>query len=148
MYSMPENCAAFCLVILLLAGCAGSNPAEPGELAGPPPSSIDENAAQREDGSAKVIATPMTVEEQLEELRRLTDDAPPPLALGKGDILSVSVYDEPDLTIDSVPVRPDGKIALPLVGEMAVEGRSVGEVTNELTENMACLLYTSDAADE
>jgi polysaccharide export outer membrane protein len=142
MYNMPENCAAFCLVTFLLAGCAGSNPAEPGGLAGPPPSSIDGNDSQRGDGTAKVIATPMTVEEQLDELRRLTDDEPPPLALGKGDILSVSVYDEPDLTIDSVPVRPDGKIALPLVGEMAVEGRSVGEVTGELTANMA--LYVQD----
>jgi len=143
MYNTPNYSAALCLIASLLAGCTGpENTAEPMELAGPPPSSIEERQPQKTGAGASIVATPKTAEEQLKELGRVTEGDPPSLTLGKGDILSVSVYDEPDLTIESVPVRPDGKIALPLVGEMDVEGRSVESVTDELTANMA--LYVQD----
>jgi polysaccharide export outer membrane protein len=143
MYNTLEKSATFFLVAFLVTGCTGTGPdsSEPMQLAGPPPASIEHDPKEA-DGGAGIVATPRTAEEQLDELRRLTQGEPPSLTLGKGDVLSVSVYDEPDLTIDSVPVRPDGKIALPLVGELDVEGRSVEEVTRELTTSMA--LYVQD----
>lgn len=43
--------------------------------------------------------------------------------LGIGDVVQVSVWRNPDLSV-SVTVRPDGKISVPLVGDLHVDGRS------------------------
>ena len=47
--------------------------------------------------------------------------------LGSGDIIKISVFQNPDLTLET-RVSENGTISFPLIG--------------------ACLLYTSDAADE
>jgi polysaccharide export outer membrane protein len=41
--------------------------------------------------------------------------------IGPSDVLAISVWKEPELT-RTVPVRPDGKISLPLIGELEVSG--------------------------
>jgi polysaccharide export outer membrane protein len=43
--------------------------------------------------------------------------------IGNDDHLDISVWKEPDLT-KSIPVRSDGKISLPLVGEIQAAGRT------------------------
>ena len=43
--------------------------------------------------------------------------------IGNDDKLAISVWKEPDLT-RSIPVRSDGKISLPLVGEIPATGRT------------------------
>src|SRR5579864_7730769 len=43
--------------------------------------------------------------------------------IGNDDVLAISVWKEPELT-KAVPVRSDGKISLPLVGEMQAAGRT------------------------
>ena len=43
--------------------------------------------------------------------------------IGNDDVLAVSVWKEPDVS-RSVPVRSDGKISLPLVGELQAAGRT------------------------
>lgn len=45
----------------------------------------------------------------------------PDYVIGPQDLLSINVWHEPELS-RSVPVRPDGKISLPLVGEFNVSG--------------------------
>ena len=42
--------------------------------------------------------------------------------IGPGDVLSVIVWRNPDLSM-SVPVRPDGKISLPLVEDLPAAGK-------------------------
>src|SRR5579864_1227517 len=51
----------------------------------------------------------------------------PPYTIGPGDVLSVSVWNEKDLTAE-VLVRPDGGMSFPLVGEIQATGRTVEEV--------------------
>ncbi len=41
--------------------------------------------------------------------------------IGTQDLLAINVWHEPELS-RSVPVRPDGKISMPLVGELEVRG--------------------------
>jgi polysaccharide export outer membrane protein len=77
-----------------------------------------------------------TPEEQLAELRRIVAQTAAEPRLGKGDVLNISVYDEPDLTISGVPIRPDGKISFPLVGDIQADGRTVAEVNAELTNRL------------
>lgn len=43
--------------------------------------------------------------------------------IGKDDVLAVNVWKEPDIS-RSIPVRSDGKISLPLVGEVQAAGRT------------------------
>jgi len=53
--------------------------------------------------------------------------------IGVEDSLAVSVWGEPDLT-QTVSVRPDGKITLPLVNDVAVVGMTPEELRVRLTE--------------
>jgi polysaccharide export outer membrane protein len=41
-----------------------------------------------------------------------------------------------DLTLDTVPVRPDGMVAFPLIGDVQVAGRNVEDVSNEIRERL------------
>ena len=43
--------------------------------------------------------------------------------IGNDDVLAISVWKEPDIS-RSIPVRSDGKISLPLVGEVQAAGRT------------------------
>ena len=42
--------------------------------------------------------------------------------IGNDDVLAISVWKEPDVSRPTVPVRSDGKISLPLVGEVQAAG--------------------------
>lgn len=53
--------------------------------------------------------------------------------IGLGDILDVSVWQWPDLTMPSVIVRPDGKISFPLVGDVQAEGLTLTALDAVLT---------------
>jgi polysaccharide export outer membrane protein len=53
--------------------------------------------------------------------------------IGEDDLLSVTVYKEPELT-QNVVVRPDGIITLPLVSEIKVSGKTPLAVQKELAD--------------
>lgn len=57
-------------------------------------------------------------------------------ALQPGDLLSVTVYEEAELSRD-VLVRPDGGISFPLIGDLAVAGLSPDDVRAELETQLA-----------
>jgi len=59
-----------------------------------------------------------------------------------GDVLSVAVWKEPDLTSNAVLVRPDGTFSFPLVGQLDARGKSVQELQNLITERLR--KYISD----
>jgi len=51
--------------------------------------------------------------------------------IGADDVLAVHVWKEPDLTT-TVAVRPDGKITLPVIGDVQATGRTPKEVQDEV----------------
>jgi len=55
--------------------------------------------------------------------------------IGNDDVLGISVWKEPDLT-KSVPVRSDGKISLPLVGEMQASGKTPMQLERDISEKL------------
>src|SRR5438132_13983502 len=59
--------------------------------------------------------------------------AAPAYRIGPDDILVISVWDQKELD-QTVFVRPDGKISLPLLGEVQAGGLTVGELSAALTE--------------
>lgn len=50
-----------------------------------------------------------------------------PYTIGSGDVLNVQVWKEKDLS-QTVVVRPDGKISLPLLGDLQVIGKEPSQV--------------------
>lgn len=56
-------------------------------------------------------------------------------ALGPGDVIEVFVWKEPELTT-TVTVLPDGRIALPLVGDLQAAGKTTDELESEAVEKL------------
>lgn len=56
--------------------------------------------------------------------------------IGAGDNLNIQVWRNPELSM-SVPVRPDGKIAAPLVDEMLVQGKTSVQVAREVEKQLS-----------
>ena len=51
--------------------------------------------------------------------------------IGNDDVLAINVWKEPDIS-RSIPVRSDGKISLPLVGEVQATGRTPLKLEEEI----------------
>jgi polysaccharide export outer membrane protein len=56
-------------------------------------------------------------------------------AIGIGDVLDISVWKNPDLTV-SVPVRPDGRISMPLLGDVQAAGMTPLALRQMLTDGL------------
>lgn len=56
--------------------------------------------------------------------------------IGVDDVVGVNVWKNPDLSI-SVPVRPDGKISVPLIGEVLAGGKTPAVVAEEITKRLS-----------
>jgi protein involved in polysaccharide export with SLBB domain len=52
--------------------------------------------------------------------------------IGNGDVLSINVWKEPDIS-RLIPVRSDGKISLPLVGEVQAAGLTPAKLEKEIS---------------
>jgi polysaccharide biosynthesis/export protein len=63
--------------------------------------------------------------------------------IGREDVLEVVVWHEPELT-RVLPVRPDGRISLPLAGEIEAAGKTPAELQAGLTQALSP--YIQDAA--
>lgn len=64
---------------------------------------------------------------------RTDDDPPNAYSIGAGDILEISVWKNPDLT-STMPVRPDGRISVPLLGDVQAAGMTPLALKQTLTE--------------
>ena len=51
--------------------------------------------------------------------------------IGTGDVLAINVWKEPEVSRD-VPVRSDGRISLPLLGEILAAGRTAKQLEAEI----------------
>ena len=60
----------------------------------------------------------------------------PEYRLGEGDVVAVSVWKNPDLSV-TVPVRPDGFISVPLVGDVLAGGRTPSEIVLDTEGKLA-----------
>src|SRR5579859_7813644 len=55
--------------------------------------------------------------------------------IGADDMLHISVWKEPDLS-ENLPVRPDGKISMPLLNDVQAAGLTPLQLKDSLTENL------------
>ncbi len=65
-----------------------------------------------------------------------TGAAAPEYVIGPGDGLDVFVYLSPELSTQGLPVRPDGRISLPLVPDIVAAGRSPTQLATDITARL------------
>lgn len=65
--------------------------------------------------------------------------------IGVDDIVQVSVWRNPELGI-TVPVRPDGKISVPLIGDVAAGGRTATEVAADIQTRLTTYIRDPQVA--
>ena len=61
--------------------------------------------------------------------------SPDSYIIGAEDVLSVNVWKEPEMS-RTIPVRPDGMISLPLIGEIKAVGYTPGQLQDIIAESM------------
>jgi polysaccharide export outer membrane protein len=118
------------LYIFTAVLCFGQAPA--------PRTPVEEKEAPKELGPS----TQRTTEEAAEAVKAPTGVTPMPTAapvdpakfeIGREDILRISVWKEPELS-SAVQVRPDGKITLPLVGDIRAAGETPESLKAKIVE--------------
>jgi polysaccharide biosynthesis/export protein len=63
--------------------------------------------------------------------------------IGNSDVLAITVWKEPDVS-RSIPVRPDGKISLPLIGEIQATGRTPLQLEQEIAARLQTYINKPD----
>ncbi|SMQ69456.1 polysaccharide export outer membrane protein [Altererythrobacter xiamenensis] len=99
------TCAA--LAIASLSACANAPPVEVGAVASEPVSALGQD-----DYSATLD---------------------PAYVLRPSDVISITVFREPDFSVERLPIGSDGTVALPLVGTVTAAGKGAQDLSRELT---------------
>jgi polysaccharide export outer membrane protein len=96
-------------------------------------------------GAASAVAAdqakPKTQQNTRVEAAAQPQPGPVEYVIGPDDLLAVNVWKEPEIS-RNVPVRPDGKISLPLVGDLRADGRTPAQLQDEIRQKL--LAYLSD----
>jgi polysaccharide export outer membrane protein len=67
---------------------------------------------------------------------------PDDYVIGTGDILQIAVWKEPDVSVPTVVVRPDGRIAIPLIKDVNVAGLTPAQAEKEITGMLSKYINT------
>jgi polysaccharide export outer membrane protein len=63
--------------------------------------------------------------------------------IGSSDVLAITVWKEPEIS-RSIPVRPDGKISLPLIGELQAAGRTPLQLEQDISGKLKAYIANPD----
>ncbi|ANB17150.1 Putative polysaccharide export protein, outer membrane [Dokdonella koreensis DS-123] len=91
-----------------------------------------------------VVAAPVLAQEQLAEVA-VIPPAVETYRIGVDDVVQVSVWRNPDLSV-SVPVRPDGKISVPLIGDVDAGGRKPQDVAEDIKGKLSTFVRDPQVA--
>ena len=112
------------LLVALSGGCAHVSPEPSPEATIKPQTFRTENQE-----ITKRFASPQAVES-------FSNAVPDDYLMGPGDALVLSVWKRPELDDDIITVAPDGDISVMRIGTVHVEGRTVEDVTREISERL------------
>lgn len=66
--------------------------------------------------------------------------------LRPSDVVSVTVFREPDLSIENIPVGADGMLSLPLIGSIKVDGLTARQLEQEVSKKLATSLVNPNVS--
>jgi polysaccharide export outer membrane protein len=66
--------------------------------------------------------------------------------IGPEDVLDFHVWKNQDLSRERVPVRPDGKVSLPLVNDIQAAGLTPNELRAQLTQRLAPFIQSPEVS--
>lgn len=121
--SLATRCTWYALAFIMLLGAATGWPQRPAAAKSHASAALPTPARSVDDVSTSAGATPKPAE----------------YLVGEGDVLNVSVWREPEIS-QTVSVRPDGKISLPLMGEATVTGLSPRQIQELVTDRLKSVL--------
>jgi len=142
------------VVPVLLAAVSSGCVLAPGQSVTPP------NAFFREDAEVQVLPITSKLMAQIQAAdqvnnqvsRELFSHLPTDYRVGAGDVLSVTIWNQPELMLTGAGsnnpeqngrvVRPDGTIFYPFAGTLKVAGLSLDEVRNLLTQRLTKVLQS------
>jgi polysaccharide biosynthesis/export protein len=93
----------------------------------------DKKAEKQDAPSASARSTGAGVDDTRPAPTAATTD--PSYVIGPEDMLDINVWKEPDMT-RLVPVRPDGKISLPLINDVQAAGLTPQQLATAVTEKL------------
>jgi len=91
-----------------------------------------QNVPAKPPAESKLVTTAAYPARAVEVSTKPHDNA---FVIGNDDVLAINVWKEPDIS-RSVPVRPDGKISLPLAGEIQAAGRTPLRLEQDITASL------------
>jgi len=121
--------SAFSIVLTVLSVSLVLPPAK---AQNPPPQSNGKGAAPAPDSAPKQDSAPPVVD-------------PRTYSIGTGDVLFVRVWREMDFT-GNYPVRPDGKITIPLVGDVQAAGLTPERLGEQLKQALSEYINSPDVS--
>jgi polysaccharide export outer membrane protein len=107
-----------CALVLVSGGAAAQNPAGSPSPQAPPRTEAEKPAPKTAEIPVQGLAAPVD---------------PNTYIIGSEDVLSVRVWRENDLSV-GVVVRPDGKITIPLAGDVQAAGLTPTQLAAKITE--------------
>lgn len=124
------NKLVFIFFLLILGGCAIQPP-------GTPEANKDENSATSV-ASADSESTGTALNSASEGTGTQVDTSQliDQYKIGVDDVVNVSVWRNPELSV-TVPVRPDGKISVPLIGDVQAGGRTPRQVAADVQKRLS-----------
>jgi polysaccharide export outer membrane protein len=119
-FAMKRTLFYFAVMLLSSAGNIWAAPQDKKADKQDPPVTTAKNNAVSPDG-ARPEATPATTD--------------PAYVIGPEDMLDINVWKEPDVS-RVVPVRPDGRISLPLINDVQAAGITPQQLAHNVTEKL------------
>jgi polysaccharide biosynthesis/export protein len=92
------------------------------------PAKAQEPAGSHQTAQSPVPAIP-------DETVKKSATADPNYVIGAQDVLDINVWKEPDVS-RTVPVRPDGKISLPLLNDVQAAGLTPAQLAAQVTDSL------------
>ncbi|MGH9325818.1 MAG: polysaccharide biosynthesis/export family protein [Terriglobia bacterium] len=91
--------------------------------------------------SALLVALPATAGQGKKENSGESSHLPnvpagPTYVISPGDVLDISVWKEPNISFRGLPVRPDGKISLPLINDVQAAGLTAMQLSSSITQKL------------
>ena len=83
-----------------------------------------------------VTLSPVLPAAQDQSIDPAAAELPDDYVIGLEDILSINVWKEPELSVKEVVVRPDGKISVPLIGDIQASDLTPMQLQERITDRM------------